>query len=785
MKYKYLFIVMALLFSISGMQAKDRLTYADFSIAPGEEKDIAVGLEIDSLPIVYTAFQFDITLPKGIKIKTNSRGKMQQGISIHFAEGRTVDQVFAGAAQNDSTWRFLAYSMTQTPIEGTTGDFFYITVVADDTIPEGVYSSRIFDIIFTDPVGTSFDKNNPSVGFVDLTNTVTVGVPTTVTANDTTRVYGDENPAFTYRVEGGTLKGEPSLTTTATKASPVGEYDIVPSQGTVTNALVTYVNGKLTVTKAPLTITPKNYTREYGEDNPVFEADYSGFKNNDTTAVLTKQPTITCAATKTSAPGQYDIIASGAEADNYDISYVVGKLTITKAPLTITANDTTREYGEANPKFTASYTGLKNNDTEDVLTTKPTMASSAVATSKVGTYDITASGAVSDKYDITYKKGILTIAKAPLTIAANDTIREYGEENPEFTLAYTGFKNDETEAVIDTKPTVTCDATATSELGQYDIVVSGAADDNYDITCQNGTLTVSKALITIQPNDASREYGDANPEFTVSYSGFKNGDTEDVVTTKPTVTCEAVATSKVGTYDIVASGAVSEKYDFVYKAGKLTITKALLTIKVNDATKEYGDPDPEFTFTYSGFKNNESESALISKPRVAIDTTSFDVGTYLVWAWGAKSDNYKFNCEDGHLTITKAPLVVKAGDYQMIQGEQLPEFHATYEGFKFNDTEANAISPLPTFSTDIKSSSVPGVYTVTVSGADARNYELTYVNGTLTINVPDGIYGVYSDFKEPTNVYNTKGQMVRYKATDLKGLPSGVYIVNGKKVVVK
>jgi hypothetical protein len=65
-----------------------------------------------------------------------------------------------------------------------------------------------------------------------------------------------------------------------------------------------------------------------GDQVPEFKLQYDGFKGNDTEAVLTTKPTITCKATSESAPGRYEIIVSGAEAQNYNISYQSGWLTI-------------------------------------------------------------------------------------------------------------------------------------------------------------------------------------------------------------------------------------------------------------------------------------------------------------------------------------------------------------------------------------------------------------------------------------------------------------------------
>ena len=110
----------------------------------------------------------------------------------------------------------------------------------------------------------------------------------------------------------------------------MGTYDIVVAQGSITNREVTYVYGTLTITKAPLTITAKDYTIKQGKPLPTFEVEYSGFKNKETDTVFTTKPIVSTAATSKSEPGTYDITVSGAEADNYEMTYVSGKLTITK-----------------------------------------------------------------------------------------------------------------------------------------------------------------------------------------------------------------------------------------------------------------------------------------------------------------------------------------------------------------------------------------------------------------------------------------------------------------------
>ena len=92
------------------------------------------------------------------------------------------------------------------------------------------------------------------------------------------------------------------------------------------------------------------------------------------------------------------------------------QLTVTPAPLTITANNQTKVYGAALPTLTASYSGFVNGDTSASLTTQPTLTTTATAASHVAgsPYAITASGAVDADYTISYVAGTLTVTPAAL-----------------------------------------------------------------------------------------------------------------------------------------------------------------------------------------------------------------------------------------------------------------------------------------------------------------------------------------------------------------------------------
>lgn len=235
--------------------------------------------------------------------------------------------------------------------------------------------------------------------------------PVTLTAVNLTRVYGEENPELTFTVNGTLLGGSPVLSCEATATSPAGTYPIVIAKGDVVNLSPTLVNGTLTITKAPVTVTTGEYKREYGEANPEFEFSFEGFKNNDTYYSLSMRPVATTTATATSMVGDYDITISGAEARNYDFIYVPGKLTITKAPLTISAGNYQREEGQENPTVVPTFEGFKNHETSAVLTKQPTITIQADKDSPAGTYDIVVSNAQSPNYRFIYVNGTLEITK--------------------------------------------------------------------------------------------------------------------------------------------------------------------------------------------------------------------------------------------------------------------------------------------------------------------------------------------------------------------------------------
>lgn len=120
---------------------------------------------------------------------------------------------------------------------------------------------------------------------------------------------------------------------------------------------------------------------------------------------------------------------------------------------------------------------------------------------------------------------------------------------------------------------------------------------NLEVTLSNDTITstitipcnytITKAPLTITPNDITISYGEEIPSFSCSYEGLKNAETPNQALSKlPVVTTNANNGIDAGEYKLYASGAVSDNYSLSYKLGILTIKPAIQTIEWNQTFQD-------------------------------------------------------------------------------------------------------------------------------------------------------------------------------------------------------
>ena len=630
-----------------------------------------------------------------------------------------------------------------------------------------------------------------------------VKIPLTAHVANTTKVYGDANPEFNITYSGFRdgdsevgFSVPASISTIVDNSSKVGKYDIVASGAVSDKYEISYIPGTLTITKAPLSISAGNYTKKQGDAMPVFKASYAGFKNGEDESVLTKQPVFSCEANEASAPAEYAVTISGADAENYAISYEQGRLTvveadavvvraksysrqygdenpvfefetegaaldgtpeivcsavanspvgsyaievkqgsiknynvhfesgslvITKAPLSISAGNYTKKQGDAMPVFKASYAGFKNGEDESVLTKQPVFSCEANEASAPAEYAVTISGADAENYDISYEQGRLTVVEADaVVVRAKSYSRQYGDENPVFEFETEG-------AALDGTPEIVCSAVANSPVGSYAIEVKQGSIKNYNVHFESGSLVITKAPLSISAGNYTKKQGDAMPVFKASYAGFKNGENESVLTKQPVFSCEANEASAPAEYAVTISGAEAENYDISYKQGRLTVVEAdAVVVRAKSYSRQYGDDNPVFEFETEG-------AALDGTPEIVCSAVANSpVGSYTIEVKQGSIKNYNVHFESGSLVITKAPLSISAGNYTKKQGDAMPVFKASYAGFK-NGEDESVLTKQPVFSCEANETSVPAEYAVTISGADAENYKISYKQGVLTV----------------------------------------------------
>jgi hypothetical protein len=379
-----------------------------------------------------------------------------------------------------------AASLTQQPILST-------TATQSSPVQPGGYAITVSGAV----------DSNYTITYVGGTLTITPAV-LTVAANNQTKTYGGTVPSLTYTISGfvngdtsSVISGSPTLSTTATSSSPAGSSPITVDVSGLSAVNYTFAgqSGTLTINPAPLNVTANGQSMTYGGTVPTLTYSVSGLVNGDTAGSVLSGSLAT-KGSSSSHVGGYSItqgtLTAGA---NYSIHFSGATLTITPAPLTITANNASKVYGAALPALTVSSSGWVNGDTLASLTTPPTLSTTATAASHVqaGGYPITASGAVDPNYAITYLPGTLTVTPAPLTISADPQSMVLGAPLPALTASYLGFVNGDSPASLGTPASLTTPATPTSPIGTYPIFVAGASSTDYTITFHAGTLAIVAA----------------------------------------------------------------------------------------------------------------------------------------------------------------------------------------------------------------------------------------------------------------------------------------------------
>ena len=167
-------------------------------------------------------------------------------------------------------------------------------------------------------------------------------------------------PDITYKVKNSadTFVELPDGKTVPTNA---GTYQASITLGNGENAVT--ANVEYTIAQVRLIITAKSTVIDYGSAPIDDGVEYQGFVNSETESVLGGKLELDHEYTRYGNVGEYDITPKGLTSNNYEISFVPGKLKVNPKLVTITWNNTTdRTYDDGNGEVSATAEGLVNGD---------------------------------------------------------------------------------------------------------------------------------------------------------------------------------------------------------------------------------------------------------------------------------------------------------------------------------------------------------------------------------------------------------------------------------------
>jgi hypothetical protein len=435
--------------------------------------------------------------------------------------------------------------------------------------------------------------------------------------------------------------------------------------------------------------------------------------------------------------GTHTVTATFAGDDTYDPSNATAQIVITKAALTVKANDKTKVFGAPLPALTGKLTGTLGGDRLQV-----TYKTDANQDSPPGTYPITldaiAPQDLADNYTVTTQPGTLTISKAKPTITINgpETFPYDGQDHT-VTATATG----QGTVPPSKQPTITYtlsrgkqNVAAMRAAGTYQVLAAVEGDDNYEANSTRANITISRANLKVIPADQTMVYGGSLPVLGGSIEGAVGGD--NLTATYKTV--DKVSSTAAGSYpitvDTVGPDEVAANYDVQKIAGKLTIDPAKPTITLaGGGTFPYDRQPHRATATITGVNNDQLKAPTITYTREGKPVAEpRDAGTYDVTATSDLTKNYLSANATAQIVITKGKLIVKANDKAMVEGDPLPALDGSITGAVGGD---NLVATYKTV--DNPSAKPGGTYEITVDTVGppeaAANYDVETSSGTLTI----------------------------------------------------
>ncbi len=313
----------------------------------------------------------------------------------------------------------------------------------------------------------------------------------------------------------------------------------------------------------------------------------------------------------------------------------------------------------------------------------------------------------------------LVVDKAPLSVTAANKSKIYdGAIYSPFTVDYSGFVNGQNASILSGTLSFSGTAVTATQCGTYTITPSGLISNNYNITFNNGSLTIGQRPTTIIANAKSKIYGDDNPALTAVVSGTVNGDllSYSLATT-------ALKFSSVGTYPIAITLGSNPNYSITPTNALLTVGQKSATVVANAKSKTYGDANPTLDAVVSGTVNGDALHYTL-----ATTASQFsNVGDYPITITLDSNPNYSVTPTNALLTVGQKTATVVANAKSKTYGDANPTLDAVVSG------TVNGDALNYTLATTASQFSNVGDYPITITLDSNPNYSVTPTNALLTV----------------------------------------------------
>ncbi len=547
-----------------------------------------------------------------------------------------------------------------------------------------------------------------------------------------------------FEVEFSVISGPAILSGNDVIITGVGTVIIAANQpGNENYAAANEVQRTITVNKASQAITFNTLADKTFNDAD-FELDAtanSGLEVEYT--VLSGPATISGKTVSITGVGTVGIRASQAGSTNYNAAANTDKyFDVTKANQTISFNAiANKTYGDAT--FNLSASASSTLSVSLAVTSGPaSLSGSTLTITGAGAVTVRATQAGNTNYNAApFAEQSFTIAKAELAVVADNKTITYGDAIPALTFVTSGFVYGENAGVI-TEPTASTVANGSSDVGTYDITLTGGISANYSFALTNGSLTINKANQTISITTiADKEITDADFGVTASTtSGLTLGyaiQSGPATISGSTVTLNGTAGAVV--VEVTQAGNLN------YNASSSTVSFAVnnpaltgQTITFNGLSdKSYGAAGFELTATASS--TLAVSYSVVSGAATVSGSTVTITGAGVITIRASQNGNETYNAAtpvEQSFTSNKAVLTGIADNKSNIFGEAIPVLTFTINGY-VNGDNVVAITTEPSIATLATGGSDAGTYSITLSGGVADNYSFNLVNGVLTINKAD------------------------------------------------